>query len=388
MKLKGKSALTACFLFLFLAALPLCAKEYDKKHKCKCRVTGFPEQTLTPPPAQRVVGRVPECDTNDNTCCRDLCGKTVLVVGGAKGMGAAVAKAYADQGCKVIATSRHGTECLPLEVIDPCHQDSCNPSDLGSCPCVEPDGYTLSTTPLDVTDQHSVDNFFATEIGRHGKIDILVLTAGLAYYGPMYATSGEDLTNVYNVNTAGYQRVVVAALPYFNCDPRVIGIGSIEGEVVVGFLSSAYNMSKRALQFWAENWNTEGCVLRGKGLLPTDFNYPFVTLIEPTQVNTHFGQCEYAYPKSLGPNASSVCCARAEDQGLPGMEPEHIADAIVRIGRFKNPNTIYFIDRDGEEIPGVGTWDDILNIVYSQPIDLTGQIACDFQKVALPCPCN
>lgn len=86
-----------------------------------------------------------------------LAGKVALVTGAARGLGAAMARRFAEEGATPIVTDFSEAACR--EVADP----------LGG------DAYSL-----DVTDSVAVNEVFAKVAANHGRLDILVNNAGIS----------------------------------------------------------------------------------------------------------------------------------------------------------------------------------------------------------------
>lgn len=131
----------------------------------------------------------------------------VLVVGGAKGIGKAVAKYLSKNGFNVIASSS-----------TPRAYESSPPSAT----------YTLSDIPLDVRSEDSVRNFFKKVIVR---LDILIICAGNHSRDFASDLTGDDLRNILEIKLFGHQRCIKNALPYLRngINPCVISLSSILG---------------------------------------------------------------------------------------------------------------------------------------------------------------
>jgi len=116
----------------------------------------------------------------------DLSGKVALVTGASRGIGAAVARALAGQGVKLGLASRSG-------------------DDLGM-----PD---VVAQPADVRDPGALASIVAATVARFGRLDILVVNAGVGAYGPFLELPPEDLEEMIDVNVKGALYAVRAALP-------------------------------------------------------------------------------------------------------------------------------------------------------------------------------
>ena len=133
--------------------------------------------------------------------------KSALVTGASSGIGAATAKALADDGWRVVIAARRmdRLEKLAEQIGATAHQ-------------------------LDVTSQESVDKLAAAV----GRIDLLVNNAGGAIGLESIAESSlEDWDRMYEINVAGTVRVTKAFLPSLLAVAGnaglVVNIGSVAG---------------------------------------------------------------------------------------------------------------------------------------------------------------
>jgi len=117
----------------------------------------------------------------------DLQGKTALVTGASRGIGAAVGRALHDLGVNLGLASRSG-------------------DDLGLDNTV--------SSPTDVRDRSALEKLAAETAGRFGGIDVLVVNAGVGSYGPILDLSDDELEDMIDVNVKGALYSVRAALPY------------------------------------------------------------------------------------------------------------------------------------------------------------------------------
>lgn len=145
--------------------------------------------------------------------------RVVLVTGGNRGIGYAIASEFISQGHKVAVTARSGT------------------------------GPTGSMTVVaDVTDGDSLDRAIAEVEGKLGPIEVLVANAGITRDTLLLRMSDEDFETVVDTNLSGVFRVVkrVTKSMLKAKFGRVIMIGS-----VVGLLGSAgqvnYSATKSGL---------------------------------------------------------------------------------------------------------------------------------------------
>lgn len=103
--------------------------------------------------------------------------RSVLVTGGNRGIGLAIAAAFMASGDKVAITSRSGA--LPVEL----------------------DGAVA--VQCDVTDSASVDDAFTQVEAQHGPVEVLVANAGVTKDTLLMRMSDEDFTDVIDTNLTG-----------------------------------------------------------------------------------------------------------------------------------------------------------------------------------------
>lgn len=145
--------------------------------------------------------------------------RNVLVTGGNRGIGLAIAKAFVAQGDNVIVTSRSGEPISGLNVVK-----------------------------CDVTSTESVDAAFAEIEEKFGAVEVAVANAGITRDGLIMRMSDEDIDAVLDTNLVGAIRVARrAARPMMKArSGKLIFISS-----VVGLMGSAgqvnYSASKAGL---------------------------------------------------------------------------------------------------------------------------------------------
>jgi 3-oxoacyl-[acyl-carrier protein] reductase len=117
----------------------------------------------------------------------NLQGKTALVTGASRGIGAAIAKSLAQSGVHLGLASRSG-------------------DDLGIENCI-----AMNT---DVRDPALLEELATATAERFGGIDILVINAGVGSYGPFLDVPEDELEDMIDVNVKGAIYSVRAVLPH------------------------------------------------------------------------------------------------------------------------------------------------------------------------------
>jgi len=110
-------------------------------------------------------------------------GRSVLVTGGNRGIGLAIARRLAADGDSVTVTSRAGDAVEGLAVV-----------------------------PCDVRDAGSVDAAFKQVEGEQGPVEVLVANAGITHDQLLALMSEDDFTSVLDTNLTGAYRVAKRAV--------------------------------------------------------------------------------------------------------------------------------------------------------------------------------
>ena len=157
-------------------------------------------------------------------------GKGAVVTGGGRGIGAAVARALAEEGASVVVSARSQDE---IEAV---------------AEELRADGHAAWAVPCDVTDPAQVFGL-AEAGGEHlGQADILVNNAGTVTSAPLKALTLELWNRILAVNATGVFLCTKAFLPGMveRGWGRVVNVASIAGKTGGPYIS-AYSASKHAV---------------------------------------------------------------------------------------------------------------------------------------------
>ncbi|KAI5405980.1 short-chain dehydrogenase RED1 [Lathyrus oleraceus] len=157
---------------------------------------------------------------------RDDSKPVVLVTGcSGGGIGHALARSFAANSCKVVATSRSRSTMADLD-HDP----------------------KFFLQELDVQSDESVNRVVNTVLNKYSRIDILVNNAGVPCVGPLAELPLSTIQNTFDTNVFGSLRMVQAVVPHMAArkQGKIVNIGSVTG-LASGPWAGAYSASKAAI---------------------------------------------------------------------------------------------------------------------------------------------
>ena len=161
----------------------------------------------------------------------DLSGRTVLVTGGSKGLGKAMAEGFASAGANLFLVSRNIDEATAAA------------EEIKGNYSSEAVGYQA-----DVTNEEAVAEMVKEALDRFGQIDVLVNNAGINRRGPIEELSYEDFKAVQEINVNGVWLCTRAVLAHMKERGmgRIINLSSALG--LVGIANrTPYTASKGAV---------------------------------------------------------------------------------------------------------------------------------------------
>jgi 3-oxoacyl-[acyl-carrier protein] reductase len=161
---------------------------------------------------------------------RKLQGKVAIVFGGSRGIGAAIVRRLAEDGADVALTYASAGD-KAAEVVE----------------AVEATGRKALAVKADSADAGAVGDAIARTVERFGRLDIVVVNAGILRLGLVEGVSLEDLDRMLAVNVRGVFVAIQAAAPRLSDGGRVITIGSNTAERTGVPGSSVYAMTKAAV---------------------------------------------------------------------------------------------------------------------------------------------
>ena len=193
----------------------------------------------------------------------DMSGKVALITGSSRGIGKAIAEQMAEQGAKVVISSRKPGPCQEVAAeLNSKHGDG-----------------TAISVPANISSKEELQTLVDETRKAFGKIDVLVCNAASnPYYGPMEEIGDEAFEKILSNNIISNHWLIQMVAPEMKerKDGAIViisSIGGLKGSPVIG----AYNISKAADFQLARNLAVEfgkdnirvNCI--APGLVKTDF---------------------------------------------------------------------------------------------------------------------
>jgi NAD(P)-dependent dehydrogenase (short-subunit alcohol dehydrogenase family) len=168
-------------------------------------------------------------------------GKNVVVIGGNSGIGLAAARAFAQEGAKVVITGR-AAQTLHSAAQEIGHEALAIRSDIG--------------------DVGQIRALFAQLGSQLGHIDVLFVNAGIGAFQPIEKVTEQDWDGIHDINLKGVFFTVQQALPLLRSGASIVLTGSI-GALKGIPAGSVYAASKAGLRALGRCFAAE---LVGKGI--------------------------------------------------------------------------------------------------------------------------
>lgn len=170
----------------------------------------------------------------------DISGQVVLITGGSRGLGFAMAQEFARQGCKLVLCARSNDE------LQWAHDE------------LRRMGAEVFTFQCDVARQDEVESMVQQATAHFGRIDILINNAGTISVGPIESQTIEDFRESMDVMFWGTVYPTLAVLPQMvsRRSGRIANVTSIGGKVSVPHLVP-YSCAKFAAVGFSEGITAE-----------------------------------------------------------------------------------------------------------------------------------
>lgn len=164
-----------------------------------------------------------------------LAGKIALVTGGNSGIGLATARLFAQHGAEVIITGRR------QQVVE------------GAVASIGGKARGLS---VDISNLGDLDRLYADIAERHGRLDILVASAGIVIPALSEAVDETQYDSQFAINTKGTFYTVQKALPLLSEGGSVVLVSSIAHRMAMD-AHVVYAATKAAVRSFARSWAAE-----------------------------------------------------------------------------------------------------------------------------------
>lgn len=159
-----------------------------------------------------------------------LTGKVVFITGASAGIGAELARVFAENGATIVATGRR-TDRLHSLAAELTRQ-----------------GHTALGITCDVTLDGDVERAIAETLQQFGRLDILIANAGFGVVGAFHELSLSDFQRQFDTNVWGVLRTVYAGWkPLAMTQGRMAILSSVSGYIASPRIAP-YAMSKFAVQ--------------------------------------------------------------------------------------------------------------------------------------------
>jgi NADP-dependent 3-hydroxy acid dehydrogenase YdfG len=141
-------------------------------------------------------------------------GQVAIITGAGRGIGHAIAHAFASEGARVVLAARTRQELA------------------ATAAAIRESGGTALAIPTDVTQDGAVEAMVEQATGELGRIDTLVTAAGAASFGPVVGTKPADWDTILAVNLRAVMVCCRTVLPVMTRQRRgtIINIASVAAQ--------------------------------------------------------------------------------------------------------------------------------------------------------------
>ena len=231
----------------------------------------------------------------------NLDGKVALVTGASRGIGLAIAAAYAAAGAKVVISSRK--------------QDALEPA---AAQIWEAGGEVLPVA-AHTGDMQAVNRLVERTVEAYGGVDILVNNAATnPHFGPLLTADESHWAKILDVNVTGYFRMIKACVPIFKQrgGGTVINMASVAGRDYQPGMG-IYSVSKAGVIMLTQAFAVE---LASEAIR--------VNAIAPGFVKTQFSRVLWETPEIYSRIAAMIPLGRmAQPEELTGLALYLASDA-------------------------------------------------------------
>lgn len=243
------------------------------------------------------------------TSALPLAGKTALITGGGRGIGAGIARSLAEAGAEVFLAD------IDLDIATSAAKD------------LQQDGLSASQIRVDVTSEESVTSMVETVVERAGRLDIAVNSAGVLGVSPIESISSADWDRVLDVNAKGV---------FLSCKHELAAMRKLEGSAGCSIVNIASLAGKVGLALQTHYTASKFAVVGFTNALAKELAHEGITVnsICPGIVGTRMwlGQDGTAHAKRQPGESDEDSWLRHQKEMLPqgvAQSPEDIGRTVV-----------------------------------------------------------
>ena len=238
-------------------------------------------------------------------------GQTILIVGGASGIGRETARKLRTGEIRIVVADR----------------DSAGLADLEKEP-----GPEIDTLVMDMTDPEMAASALRWIDENIGQLDILIMCAAIHGTCPIEYMSDAQIDAIVNVNLISHVKFVRDTLPLMNDGGRIIGVSSNSAGIGIP-MEAVYAASKAALERVYEGLSIELGYRRIKPII-----------IQPGNVNTGFNERGNDYsPRGNAFVDEGYQRVVSAIDSQHGIDPGVVADVIIRAVVTSRPRFRYLV---------------------------------------------
>ncbi|MCH2181961.1 MAG: SDR family NAD(P)-dependent oxidoreductase [Mariniblastus sp.] len=235
--------------------------------------------------------------------------KTIVITGGSRGLGLAIAKAFASSSAKVVLIGRNQEDLARAQ------QEVSGISKAGG----------VETCSFDITDEPAFESHFSQLVERLDGIDVWINCAGKSIRCDLADSKIEDYRELMEINFFAAARCSLAVLPHLKqSGGHLVNIGSLASKTAWPYVAP-YSTSKHALAALTGQLRLEG---------PSEVHYLHVCT---GPIARDDGEDRYRDQSAdLGEKA------RQAGAGAPvrKIDPHDLAERIVRACEQRSPELV------------------------------------------------
>ena len=244
-------------------------------------------------------------------------GKVVFITGGARGIGAEVARRLHAKGAKLVLID---LDKAPLdELVD----------ELGDA--------RVFPVIADVRDLSAMQAAADSAVQGFGSIDIVMANAGIASYGSVLAVDPETFKRVIDVNVVGVFNTVRAALPAVIERRGYVLVVSSAAAFTSAPGGAAYHASKAGAEYFANTLRLEVAHL-GVDVGSAHMSWIDTPLVQDAKSDlSTFHEMQSRLPGPLGKTTTVDKCGAAFVKGIEGRKSRIYCPDWVGLSRWLRP---------------------------------------------------